>query len=224
LESSRGPARGERLRLTGPAGELEALLEMPTATPPLAVGVICHPHPLFGGTLENKVVYTLARSFQELGAATLRFNFRGVGASGGQFGEGLGETDDTLAVIAALRARLPDLPLWLAGFSFGGAVAVRAAGNAAPRQLVTVAPAVTRMNLNDIKVPDCPWLIVQGRDDELVAASAVQAWATRLNPQPTLKLLAGVGHFFHGRLRELSQVVVDFAHERGIVRESEKPG
>jgi alpha/beta superfamily hydrolase len=224
LESNRAPGRGERLTLAGPAGELEALFEMPAAGPPRAVGVICHPHPLFGGTLDNKVVHTLARSFQELGAATLRFNFRGVGASAGQFAEGLGESDDTLAVIAQLRARLPQLPLWLAGFSFGGAVAVRAAGTAAPRQLVTVAPAVTRMNLNDIKVPTCPWLIVQGCDDELVAAPAVQAWALGLTPQPTLKLLAGVDHFFHGRLRELTQVVVDFAHEQGIARESEKPG
>jgi alpha/beta superfamily hydrolase len=224
LESNRALARGERLTLPGPAGALEALLERPAGVMPRAVGVICHPHPLFGGTLQNKVVHTLARSFQELGAATLRFNFRGVGASAGRFADGIGETDDTLAIIEAGRARFADLPLWLAGFSFGGAVAVRAADQAAPRQLVTVAPAVMLINLNDIKVPDCPWLIVQGSDDELVAAKAVVDWAARLTPAPTLALLPGVGHFFHGRLRELSQVVNDFARERVLGRESEKPG
>jgi uncharacterized protein len=224
LESNRALARAERLRLAGPAGALEVLLETPADGAPRAFGVICHPHPLFGGTLQNKVVHTLARSFQDLGAATMRFNFRGVGASEGRFADGLGETDDTLAVIAAGRARFPDIPLWLAGFSFGGAVAARAAQMAAARQLVTVAPAVALINLNDLKVPDCPWLIVQGSDDELVAASAVIDWAAHLAPAPTLALLPGVGHFFHGRLRELREVVIDFARKRVLVRESEKSG
>jgi alpha/beta superfamily hydrolase len=224
LESSSGPARGQPLSLPGPAGALEALLESHADVAPSALGVICHPHPLFGGTLQNKVVHTLARSFQELGAATIRFNFRGVGASGGRFADGVGEVDDALAVIAAGRARFAGVPLWLGGFSFGGAVAVRAALAAAPSLLVTVAPAVTLINLNDIKVPDCPWLIVQGGDDELVAASAVADWAARLVPPPTLALLPGVSHFFHGRLRDLADVVSNFARERGVARESEKSG
>jgi hypothetical protein len=219
LESNRPLARGQSLTLAGPAGALEALLEVPADKTPCACGVICHPHPLYGGTLQNKVVHTLARSFQDLGAATLRFNFRGVGASAGRFADGLGETDDTLAVIAAGRARFADTPLWLAGFSFGGAVAARAAERAQPRLLVTVAPAVMLINLNDIKVPDCPWLIVQGGDDELVDAKAVVAWAAQLTPAPTVRLLPGVGHFFHGRLRELAAVVLDFAHERVLGRE-----
>jgi uncharacterized protein len=210
------------LTLAGAAGPIEALLETPTVAALRAIAVVCHPHPLYGGTLQNKVVHTVARSFQELGAATLRFNFRGVGASAGQFAEGLGETEDALAVIEAGRERFAGLPLWLGGFSFGGAVAVRAAGRAEPKLLVTVAPAVMLMNLNDIKVPDCPWLIVQGGADELVDADSVIDWAARLTPAPMVKLLPGVGHFFHGQLRELTATVLDFAHEHGHARESEK--
>jgi uncharacterized protein len=224
LESNRSPARGQPLTLAGPEGAIEALLETPQDREPCAFGVICHPHPLYGGALENKVVHTLARSFQELGGATLRFNFRGVGKSAGRFAEGLGETADTLAVIQAGRARWPRMPLWLGGFSFGGAVALRAAVEARPHFLVTVAPAVTLINLSDIKMPDCPWLIVQGAEDELVDAKRVVEWAGSLAPSPQLRLLPGVGHLFHGRLRELNQVVVDFAHERGIGRERDKSG
>ena len=224
MASNSALPRAQRWTLAGPAGAIEALLEQPTAAALRAIGVVCHPHPLYGGTFENKIVHTLARSFQELGAATLRFNFRGVGESAGQFAQGLGETDDTLAVIQAGRERFAGLPLWLGGFSFGGAVAVRAAGSTGPKLLVTVAPAVTLMNFGDIKAPGCPWLIVQGGDDELVDADAVLDWAARLNPAPTVKLLPGVGHFFHGKLRELAAVVLDFAHAQGIVRESEKSG
>jgi uncharacterized protein len=224
LESNRPLARGQRVSLAGPSGAIEALIETPPESKPLAFGVICHPHPLYGGALENKVVHTLARSFQEAGAATVRFNFRGVGKSAGHFAEGLGETADTLAVIEAGRVRWPDTPLWLGGFSFGGAIAVRAAQDSGPRLLVTVAPAVTLINLSDIKVPDCPWLIVQGSDDELVDAKKVVDWAASLQPSPEVALLPGVGHFFHGRLRELSQVVLDFVRARSLARESEKSG
>jgi uncharacterized protein len=224
LESNRPLPRGQRLTLAGPSGAIEALIETPADTEPRAFGVICHPHPLYGGALENKVVHTLARSFQELGAASVRFNFRGVGKSAGRFAEGLGETADTLAVIEAGRVRWPAMPLWLAGFSFGGAIAVRAAAAAEARLLITVAPAVTLINLSDIKVPDCPWLIVQGTEDELVDAKKVADWAASLAPAPRVALLPGVGHFFHGRLRELTQVVLDFVHERVLARESEKSG
>ena len=219
MESNKALPSALRYSVAGPAGALETLIESPRDAHPAAFGVICHPHPLFGGTLQNKVVHTLARSFQELGAATLRFNFRGVGASAGTFAEGIGETDDALAVIAEGRRRWPQARLWLAGFSFGGAVAVRAASRADTKFLVTVAPAVTLIDVKDIKVPDCPWLIVQGAADELVATDAVVAWAARLNPAPQVELVSGVGHFFHGHLRELSSLVVDFARGQGLGRE-----
>ncbi|HSY06976.1 MAG TPA: alpha/beta fold hydrolase [Steroidobacteraceae bacterium] len=205
--------------LAGPAGDLETLIETPHAAATQAFGVICHPHPLFSGTLQNKVVHTLARSFQELGAPTLRFNFRGVGASAGRYADGVGETEDALAVVAAGRARWPGASVWLAGFSFGGAVAFRAAARAGARLLVTVAPGVTLVDTAGVEVPDCPWLIVQGDADDVVEPRSVLDWAQALRPAPVVKSMPGVGHFFHGRLRELQTLVVDFVHERGLARE-----
>jgi alpha/beta superfamily hydrolase len=172
---------------------------------------VCHPHPLHGGTLDNKVVYTIARAYNELSVPTIRFNFRGVGASAGAFDNGEGETQDALAAIAYGRERWPGAALWLGGFSFGGAVAVRAAEVAQPSLLVTVSPAVTRFDLTQIKVPACPWLIVQGDADDVVEPQAVLNWAARLMPLPTVKLLSGAGHFFHGRLHELRETIVQFA-------------
>ena len=223
MESNRSAAAVLRATLAGPAGAIEALIETPRPAPPRSFGVICHPHPLFGGTLQNKVVHTLARSFQELGAPTIRFNFRGVGASSGSFADGMGETEDALAVIAEGRRRWPGAQVWLGGFSFGGAVAFRAAARAGAQLLVTVAPAVRLIEVGGIKPPDCPWLIVQGATDELVDPAAVLQWAGQLVPAPTVKMLPGVGHFFHGRLRELAALVVDFARERALAGESEKP-
>jgi uncharacterized protein len=218
LESNRPGAPALRTTLPGPAGDIEALIETPAATPLGAFGVICHPHPLHGGTLTNKVVHTLARSFQDLGSPTIRFNFRGVGKSAGRFADGVGETEDALAVIAAGRARWPGAVLWLAGFSFGAGVAVRAAAGAAAQLLVTVAPAVNLIDVTTIQVPDCPWLIVQGDSDDVVDPQSVLKWAQALRPAPTVKVLPGVGHFFHGRLTELASLVVDFAHEHALAR------
>ncbi|HTW74772.1 MAG TPA: alpha/beta fold hydrolase [Steroidobacteraceae bacterium] len=236
------PAAGpEPLTIDGPSGALEALLEDPRtaahAVPPSAepaagaeagteagaaggasapataeFAVVCHPHPLHGGTLQNKVVYTLARVFVELGLPTLRFNYRGVGASAGRYDQGVGETDDTLAVIAYARRRWPGAVVSLAGFSFGAMVALRAAPRAAPvRRLVCVAPAVGRISGPAPVRPECPWLIVQGDADEIVDPRQVAAFAAGFSPAPQLRSLAGVDHFFHGRLRELHDAVLEFS-------------
>jgi alpha/beta superfamily hydrolase len=200
-----GPAVPGSVTIAGPAGQLEALIEEPAAaagSPPVAA-VICHPHPLFGGTLHNKVVHTLARTLRAAGAATLRFNFRGVGASEGTHDGGTGETQDALAAVAWARARWPAGSLVLAGFSFGGAVAIQAAGLAEPAWLITVAPAVDRVPLDTLQLPRGPWLVVQGEADEVVAADSVLQWLARWAPQARVRLLPGVGHFFHGRLHEL---------------------
>ena len=215
------PPRAQALMIDGPAGKLEALLEQPLAPPhqqpadsqdaaPAAFGVICHPHPLYGGTMHNKVVYTIARACQERAMPTLRFNFRGVGASAGSYDEGRGEIQDTLAVIAAGRARWPGAALTLAGFSFGAVVSLMAAAAAAPSRLISVAPAVTRVAVASIARPACPWLIVQGDADELVDARDVQAFAAGFSPPPQLVLLPGVGHFFHGRLDQLRDAAIAF--------------
>jgi len=210
------PPRAERVRLAGPAGEIEALVETPAdegaayGAAPARFGVVCHPHPLYGGTLDNKVVYTLARAFVELGVPTVRFNFRGVGGSAGSYDEGRGETADALAVIAYGRERWPGASLWLAGFSFGGAVAVRAAAQAGAERLVTVAPGITRVAVDGVDSPACPWLIVQGDADDVIEPAAVLEWAGRQSPAPVVRLLSGAGHFFHGRLHELRATVLEF--------------
>jgi uncharacterized protein len=208
------PPQVERLRLSGPAGGLEALIETPVAdvqvAAPVAFGVVCHPHPLYGGNLDNKVVWTLARAFQQLGAPTIRFNFRGVGASAGSHDEARGETADARAVIAWGRERWPHAELWLAGFSFGGAVAVRVAGEARPARLVLVAPGINKTDVSDAAPPACPWLIVQGDADDVVPADVVSGWARRLSPAPELALLPGAGHYFHGRINELRDTVLGF--------------
>lgn len=197
---------------------LEARLEAPRDATPQRFAVICHPHPLHGGTLDNKVVHTLARSFQQLGLPTLRFNFRGVGRSAGRHDDGRGETNDALAVVAWGRARWPHVTLWLAGFSFGAAVAIRAAAVVSPEKLVTVSPPVGYFAEDMLPVATCPWLIVQGDADDVVDCSAVLAWAQRLVPRPTVHVLEGAGHFFHGRLHELRELIVGWAAEK------EKPG
>ena len=206
----------ERVVLQGPAGDIEARVETPQAVNQrdghvAAFGVVCHPHPLFGGTLDNKVVYTLARAFHDLGLPTIRFNFRGVGKSAGDFADGIGETDDALAVIEVGKQRWPGAALWLAGFSFGGAVAIRAAAQANPERLVTVAPAIRRVSLENVALPSCPWLIVQGDADDLVNHVEVAEWASRLPHPPQVALLTGVEHFFHGKLNELRDAVTSFA-------------
>lgn len=204
--------RAERLTIAGPAGALQAVVETPigAAAVPVAFGVVCHPHPLYGGTLDNKVVYTLARAFEECGAPVVRFNFRGVGSSSGSYDDGRGETDDALAAIDYGRARWPGAALWLAGFSFGGAVAVRAAVRATPARMVLVAPGVTRVAMDGIPSPQCPWMLVQGDADEVIEPEEVLQWARRQSNPPVLSTFSGAGHFFHGRLHELRQEVVQF--------------
>src|SRR5579863_4186521 len=217
--------RAERLEIAGPAGPLQALVESPSAeagdaASVPAFAVVCHPHPLFGGTLDNKVVYTVARAIGQLGVPAIRFNFRGVGASAGGYDEGRGESEDALAVIAYGRRRWPQAPLWLAGFSFGGAVAARIAAAAHAERVVLVAPGITRLERTDFDaaraaVPQCPWLIVQGDADEVVPQEAVLEWARELKPaagtpQPHVALLPGASHFFHGRLNELRDAVLAF--------------
>ena len=209
------PPQAERTSLPGPAGALQALIETPVVEGPglqavSAFAVVCHPHPLYGGSMDNKVVYTVARALEQLGAAAIRFNFRGVGASAGSYDEGRGETADALAVVAYGRRRWPNAALWLAGFSFGGAVAVRAAGEAGPQRLIAVAPGITTITVTDAAPPACPWLIVHGDADEVVPLEAVRAWADTLSPAPQMRVLPGASHFFHGRLNELRDVVLAF--------------
>jgi uncharacterized protein len=207
--------------IAGPAGALEALLDTPPGSDNSRIAIVCHPHPSYGGTMTNKVVHMLARSFNAVGAGALRFNYRGVGASEGSYDEGDGETQDAVAVIDWARQRWPRAELWLAGFSFGGAVAIRAAVKRPPRGLITVAPAVRRVSVSTQQLPTCPWLLIQGDQDELVDAADIQRWAAELASPPQLVLLPGVDHFFHGRLNQLRDVVIDWL---GRVGAAQRPG
>jgi len=205
----------EQLTIPGPAGGLQALVEIPPHVGDIThFAVICHPHPLYGGSLVNKVVHTLARAFQDLGAATIRFNFRGVGASDGAYDHGVGETDDALAAVAYGRQRWPGASLWIAGFSFGGAVAIRAEPQARPERRLAVAPGVTLLDVGSVS-PSCPWLIVQGDADDVIEPRYVLDWAGKLSAgadvrAPEVSVLPGAGHYFHGRLHALKQAVVGF--------------
>ena len=196
--------------LSGPAGDIEARVTPPVAgSPHHAVAVICHPHPLHDGSLNNKVTATLTRTLSAMGIAVVRFNFRGVGASAGDFAAGIGETEDLLAVIRQTQELYPGRELWLAGFSFGAYIALRAARFVAVDRLITVAPPVNLYDCSDIPSPDCPWLLIQGTADEVVPYKDVLKWATRRYPAPHTVYLEGVGHYFHGALNTLRSIITD---------------
>lgn len=191
--------------IQGPAGALEVMVAIPKQDIKPLVGVICHPHSLFGGTMHNKVVTTLSKTLLEMDIVTVRFNFRGVGKSAGQFDSGIGESDDLLAIIHWVKQIKPDVEIWLAGFSFGAFVATRVASFYPAKQLITIAPPVGNFPMAALPRPDCPWLIVQGDQDEVISSEKVFAWVDTLQPPAELIRMIGAGHFFHGRLTELKE-------------------
>jgi alpha/beta superfamily hydrolase len=196
------PRTTRRVGIDGPTGPLEVVLNVPEATP-AGIALVAHPHSLQGGTLDNKVVQTLARTFYALGYAVVRFNFRGVGASGGSFDDGVGETDDALTVLAYARGALGDaLPIALAGFSFGSFVQSRVAQRVTPQRMVLVGPAVRRFPVEHVPADT---IVVHGEEDDVVPLADVLAWA-RPQHLPVV-VFPGCGHFFHGRLPQLSRVI-----------------
>ncbi len=202
------PDAATSFALAGPAGKLEIAVDVPEhAAARRGVALISHPDPRQGGTLHNKVVTMLERALRESGLATVRYNFRGVGASEGAHDDGRGESDDLLAVAAWARTARPDAALWLAGFSFGSYVSLRCAPALAPAALITVAPPVGVRDFADIATPQCPWLLVQGEADEIVDAATVFAWADAQDPAPVVVRMADTGHFFHRRLLDLRGAV-----------------
>ncbi|MGB1580224.1 MAG: alpha/beta hydrolase [Nevskiales bacterium] len=201
------PAQSTALSLQGPAGNLEALLETPDDASLKAMMLVCHPHPQFGGAMTNKVAHTLARAALNEGIAALRFNFRGVGRSEGGFDEGVGETDDAIAMYTWLREQQAALPIVLAGFSFGAAVALRLAARVEAHLLITIAPPLRYFEQTAIPVPGCPWVVVHGDADDVVDCSETLQCLQQANLKPTHHVLKGAGHFFHGQLPELRALV-----------------
>lgn len=209
------PAESSTLALTGPAGALEVAVDPPDAevAPLPLVAIICHPLPTEGGTMHNKVVTMVARSLRELGATTVRFNFRGTGDSEGTFDNGIGEQDDLRAVAAWVRAQRPGDTLWLAGFSFGAFVSIRASETLEPTTLISLAPPFGRRDFGDLStVPTMPWLVVMGEDDEIVEPEEVYRWLEDAEP-PQLQLvkMPATTHFFHGKLVDLRGVIKNTA-------------
>ena len=189
--------------LAGPAGPLEVAVDRAGAPRPV-VAIVCHPLPTEGGSMHNKVVTMAARALRECGVDTVRFNFRGVGASGGRFDDGDGESDDLRAVAAWVRQQRPDAALWLAGFSFGAYVSLRMTAELQPSALVSIAPPVGRSwDFKSIQPPTCPWLVVQGEADEIVDPQAVYAWAATMPRPPEVVRMEGASHFFHRKLIDL---------------------
>ena len=193
--------------ISGPAGNLEVACALPANSAVAGFAVICHPHPLFGGAMGNKVVTTLERFFRERGLATVRFNFRGVGASEGAFDNGIGESDDLQAVTYFARQYFPVAEFMLAGFSFGSYVAARMANTLDATQLLSIAPPVGKWDFALIDAPRMPWTIVQGELDEIVEPGAVYDFVAKFRPAPTLIRIPDATHFFHGKLLELRTVL-----------------
>lgn len=214
--------------IPGPAGSLELLSMSPRAVPSgskagdvpapamagstRALAVTCHPHPLMGGTMHNKVVHTLARAHRDAGDLAIRFNFRGVGASTGRHDDGRGECDDLLAVVRWAVSGNPGLPWYLGGFSFGSWVAARTVHTLVdegcmPRGLLLVAPPVHHFGFDALTAFPVPVTIIMGDADEVVPPADVFDWAARITTPCTLLRMADAGHFFHGRLAELKTLV-----------------
>jgi alpha/beta superfamily hydrolase len=191
----------ERVVIEGPAGSLELAVSDPPGVP-AGLALIAHPHPQQGGTLDNKVVQTLAKTFVALGYAAVRFNFRGVGDSQGTFDDGNGETDDAMAALAYGRQRYGEVPLALAGFSFGSFVQTRVAQRVGFERLVLIGPAVNRFAVQTVPAET---IVVHGEEDDVVPLADVFNWA-RPQQLPII-VFPGCGHFFHGRLVQLQRIV-----------------
>ena len=199
------------VEIAGPVGQLEALyLDSPE---PRGLALICHPNPVQGGTMLNKVVSTLQRTARDAGFITLRFNYRGVGASAGSHDMGTGEVDDAQAAAQWLRARHPDLPLTLLGFSFGGFVAASLGGRLEAKgetlaRLFMVAPAVMRLGDQDPLPQHGALTLIQPETDEVIDPQLVYDWSAALDRPHELLKVAECGHFFHGKLTDLKDLVM----------------
>jgi len=202
--------RIESLFLAGAAGRLEALLEEPDDGDPRLAALVCHPHPLFGGTMHNKAVYRIARGLRRAGAVVLRFNFRGVNRSEGKHDDGRGEVDDARIAIETLRARYPDLPWMLAGFSFGARVILRLGCREPGARLLLAAGFPARL-ADTTEFVDCPTprLFMQSTNDEYGPRAVMEEFFGRATGEKRLSWIESKDHFFAGGLDELEAAVTD---------------
>jgi len=199
----------QKIFIDGLAGKLETILTEPASTP-RGIAVIAHPHPLYGGTMDNKVVYTLFNSLLELGFITVKFNFRGIGKSEGTYDNGIGEVEDVISVIETIRGQFNNqfstLPTLLAGFSFGGAIQLRVAERLNPEYLLLIAPSVAHLQAPAVPQHTKFALIIHGDRDEVVLLETVLDWAAPAS-QPIV-VIPGTDHFFHGKLTILRHTII----------------
>jgi alpha/beta superfamily hydrolase len=191
--------------IDGPVGPLECLITEGSLPKHPITAILCHPHPLFSGSMNNKVITTLMQTCRDLGMDTVRFNFRGVGQSAGEYGEAKGELEDCLAIVNWVKQQQPTHAILLAGFSFGGCIALRAAAEISPIGLITIAPPVGRMNCDDVPFIHCPWIMVQGEQDETVEPESVYQFVAKRQEKINLIRMPTAEHFFHGQLTVLKE-------------------
>ncbi|KTD14620.1 alpha/beta superfamily transporter hydrolase [Legionella gratiana] len=206
------------LFLQGIMGKLEAVLTVPEQNDTEFIAFLGHPHSLQGGTMNNKVVTTLARVFKELGIPSLRFNFRGVGKSEGVYDAGQGESEDMLVLVRELQKEQPEKKLIFAGFSFGSYVVYRTAAQVDSNLLITVAPPVHHYNYREFNPAPFPWIIVQGDEDEVVPPDLVVDFAAQSHPEIPVIRFADTSHFFHGKLIELKTKLIDCITSQVVVK------
>jgi alpha/beta superfamily hydrolase len=197
------------LMLQGLIGSLEAILNVPQEIITSYVAFLGHPHSLQGGTMNNKVVTTMARVFKELGIPSLRFNFRGVGQSAGGYDDGIGESQDMIALAHKWQQEEPQVQFIFAGFSFGSYVAYRTAAQLAHALLITIAPPVHHYDYREFTPQPSKWVVVQGDADEVVPSSLVLDFAKQSSPPLPVIEFADTGHFFHGKLLELKSQLIE---------------
>ncbi len=194
--------------IDGPSGSLEIIVDKPDdSIQKNVIAVCCHPHSLHGGSMTNKVVHMMSKSLLSLGVMTIRFNFRGVGKSEGDYAEGIGEQDDVIAVVRWLREQHDNFHLWLGGFSFGAYVSAMVAHQLNVSQLISIAPPVKRFDFSTFVHPQIPWLVTIGSEDELVELDALESWIQTVKPEPSYIKIPSAGHFFHGCLVELKHLI-----------------
>ena len=196
--------------MKGSVGDIETLISKPKELSDSSpIVVISHPHPLYGGSMTNKVVHILAKSFSELNAISVRFNFRGVGQSAGEYDEGVGEADDLQAIVEQLKRWRPQAPIWLAGFSFGSYVTARAQAEIKAEKILLVAPAVSMYAFDELAEINTPWIVIQGAKDEIIDAGAVKKWVSQRPNPPKFIWMEETGHFFHGKLNEVKDRLIE---------------
>jgi uncharacterized protein len=196
------------LFLAGPAGRLEALLWTSATAEPPFVALVCHPHPLYGGTMHNKVVFQTAKALHQRGASVLRFNFRGVEQSEGVHDRGQGEQDDVRTAIDYLAAEYPGRPILLAGFSFGSSVGLRVGcGDGRVTQVIGLGLPVNNIDMSFLRACEKPKLLIQGGSDQFGARASVEALFATLPEPKRLVIVEGADHFFTGQLDEVAAAI-----------------